>query len=326
MIRFTKFLGVWLAIIGVTTLVVPAAEPPSPYTNVVALRDAHDRSLLRELRQYIESRPKAEDLDQAYQTLFQTVIDHDWFVDHEDLARDYLKSRSEGMAAPLARIISVMGRARSKAFDDAVIAYQDLMRSIGGPEQEDFAQSFTEALASAAAADGKPEVARRVYELLGEKYASSSEKIREKVNLELARLDRVGKPSPELASKDLKNESISLKELKGKYVLIDFWATWCAPCLTELPNLESTYKTIGSKNLEIVSVSLDETAGAVTDFLKARPLAWRQVHNATCGADWVAAFGVGSIPATVLIDPKGVVSRIDLRGPDLEATLKALIQ
>jgi len=73
-------------------------------------------------------------------------------------------------------------------------------------------------------------------------------------------------------------------------------------------------------------VSLDETKEAVTDFVKTRKIRWQQVHNATCGADLVEAYGVGTIPATFLIDPQGIITRLDLRGPALDAALAKIFK
>jgi len=82
----------------------------------------------------------------------------------------------------------------------------------------------------------------------------------------------------------------------------------------------------GGAGLEIIGVSLDENKTAVTDFVKARNLSWPQLHNATSSADLVESFGVGSIPATFLIDPRGTVVRLDFRGKKLDQVLSQLIK
>jgi hypothetical protein len=73
-------------------------------------------------------------------------------------------------------------------------------------------------------------------------------------------------------------------------------------------------------------VSLDESKSALTDFVKARNIPWRQIHNASAGADLVDAFGVKSIPATFLLDPEGVITRLELRGPALDQALAKMLR
>jgi peroxiredoxin len=143
---------------------------------------------------------------------------------------------------------------------------------------------------------------------------------------ELARLDLIGKRAPSVAVNDINGAIFRLDDLRGKYVLVDFWATWCAPCIAEVPRLQSAYARYHAKGLEIVGVSLDETKSAVVDFVKVRKLPWKQVHNGTANGDLVEAFGVRAIPATFLISPEGTIIRLELRGQSLDKALDALIK
>jgi peroxiredoxin len=142
----------------------------------------------------------------------------------------------------------------------------------------------------------------------------------------LKRLDRVGKPAPAFATLDLTGRSIRLADYRGKYVLVDFWATWCTPCISELPRLQAAYRTFHDAGFEIIGVSLDENKSAVADFTKARNVPWPQVHNASSSVDLVELLGVITIPAVYLIDPEGTVVRLDLRGKALEVTLARLMK
>ena len=150
--------------------------------------------------------------------------------------------------------------------------------------------------------------------------------LQQKARADLARLDLVGRPAPRVVAEDLYGAIFRLSDLKGQVVLVDFWATWCAPCLADLPALQAAYSKYHARGFEVVSISLDETADPLVDFVKARKLPWRQVHNATCGGDAVAALGVTNIPATFLGAPDGTIARIDLRGPALEKALGTLIR
>ena len=147
--------------------------------------------------------------------------------------------------------------------------------------------------------EGEFGVARQVLTALLARYKDNPN-VQQKVQNDLKRLDTVGKPAPLFAAVDINGHPIRLDAFRGKYVLIDFWATWCSPCVAELPRLQAAYRLYGGTGLEIIGVSLDENKTAVTDFVKVRNLPWRQLHNATSSADLVESFGVSSIPATYL--------------------------
>src|ERR1051326_5773588 len=83
------------------------------FKSVADLQAAHDRAIIRDLGAYIEQNPKADDLEQAYMTLFNKAIDHDWFSDHETVAKRYLAEQPEGAVRPLAQIITIMARAQA---------------------------------------------------------------------------------------------------------------------------------------------------------------------------------------------------------------------
>jgi peroxiredoxin len=315
-------------ILGILGLVLPGvsarAEGPA-YASVTELISAHDRAIIRDLATYLAEHPKAEDLDQAYLTLFNKAIEHDWFADHAAIAERYLASYPEGAVRPLAQIIATMARAQAGQFDAALARFKELMNGLGKPEQEEFAANFTDTFAGSAIAAGAYPVARQVYETLLARYGQSPA-LRQKIRDDLARLDLIGKPAPSIVARDIKGETFRLADLRGKYVLIDFWATWCAPCVAELPRLQAAYARYHDAGFEIVGVSLDESKSAVVDFARSRKTPWRQIHNASAGADLVEAFGVNTIPATFLIDPQGVITRLELRGPALDQALAKLIK
>jgi peroxiredoxin len=317
-----------LIVLSLLALSTAADDKPAPApapASVAEIQAGHDRALIRDLTAYAAKNPRADDVDQAFMSVFDKVIEHDWFSDHEATALRYLADRPDGPVRSLAQIVSTMARAQAGDFAEALKRYQQLMSSLGKSEQEEFAAEFADSLATSASAAAEYDVARKVYQSLVDRYGDSPA-LKQKVKDELARLDRVGKPAPAFAAKDIKGETVRLDALKGKYVLLDFWATWCAPCVAEMPRLQAAYAKYKGQGLEIVSVSLDESKAAVADFVKARAVPWRQLHNGTCEAEVVEAFGVTTIPATFLIDPRGVISRIELRGPALDQALAKVLR
>lgn len=293
---------------------------------VSEIQSTHDKALIRDLLAYLSKNPRADDYEQAYMKVFDKVIEHDWFADNEAVARKYLAEHPDGPVKSLAQIVATMARAQAGKYGEALTAYNALMAGLGGSDQEEFAANFADTLATAAMGAGENDVARKVYQSLLKKFGGDSPNLTQKVKDELERLDRVGKKAPSVAVNDLGGATIRLDELRGKYVLVDFWATWCAPCVAEMPRLQSAYAKYHARGFEIVAVSLDEAKTAVIDFAKARKLPWRQVHNATAGGDLVDAFGVRSIPATFLIAPDGRIIRLELRGPALDQALETLLK
>ncbi|MFO0954812.1 MAG: TlpA disulfide reductase family protein [Isosphaeraceae bacterium] len=300
------------------------AKPAATARSVAQIEAAHDRALVRDLTAYVEKNPKADDVDQAYMALFDKVIEHDWFTDHEAVAARYLSERPDGPVRSLARIVGTMARAQAGDFSQAIARFQELMKTLGKTEQEEFAVNFTDSLASSAVAVGEYAVARQAYQALLDRFGENPD-LRQKVKGDLARLDLVGKPAPDFTAADVDGKPVRLDQFRGKYLLIDFWATWCAPCVAELPRVQAAYQKYHAKGLEVLAVSLDDTKSAATDYVKARKIPWRQVHNASAGFDLVEAFGVHSIPATFLVDPKGNVVRLELRGTALDAALAQLL-
>ncbi|MEJ0089061.1 MAG: TlpA disulfide reductase family protein [Limisphaerales bacterium] len=129
-----------------------------------------------------------------------------------------------------------------------------------------------------------------------------------------------GAAFPDFSKKDLNGAPISVAGLKGKVVLVDFWATWCGPCREELPNVIATYKKHHTDGFEIIGVSLDSDRDKLDTFLKKEDgMTWPQFYD---GQGWqnelAAKYGVESIPFAILIDQNGKIIGKSLRGDDLE--------
>jgi len=136
----------------------------------------------------------------------------------------------------------------------------------------------------------------------------------------------VGLAFPEFDEKDLDGKPLATANFKGKVVLIDFWATWCGPCVAELPNVLKAYETHHGKGFEIIGISLDDDKDTLTRFIGDKKMTWPQYFDGKRWQNTLAVkYGVNSIPATILLDKEGKIIAKNLRGEALdEAVAKAL--
>lgn len=136
-----------------------------------------------------------------------------------------------------------------------------------------------------------------------------------------------GELAAEIIQPNQEGENVKLSDLRGKYVLLDFWASWCVPCREENPFVVKAYEKYKSKNFEIFAISLDTEKGNWLEAIKKDNLTW--VHGSDLkGQNNSAAevYGVQGIPANYLIDPDGFIIAKDLRGVDLEKELEKIFR
>ena len=139
----------------------------------------------------------------------------------------------------------------------------------------------------------------------------------------------IGTTVTDFAMDDADGKSHRLSEWcgKGNYVLIDFWASWCAPCLRELPNVVKCYDQYHGKGFEVLGISFDNQKDAWLAAVKRLNMAWPQLSDLK-GWNSLAAvvFGIQSIPANILVDPHGRIVALDLRGSALSDKLAEIYQ
>ncbi len=131
---------------------------------------------------------------------------------------------------------------------------------------------------------------------------------------QLTKMEALGKPV-DISFKSLDGRVVDINKLKGKVVLIDFWATWCGPCVAELPNVKKTYAKFHEKGFEIIGISLDQSRDKLSKFVEKEKMPWPQHFD---GQGWkneyAVKYGIQGIPAMWLIDKKGNLVDMKARG------------
>ncbi|HXC97882.1 MAG TPA: TlpA disulfide reductase family protein [Verrucomicrobiae bacterium] len=175
-------------------------------------------------------------------------------------------------------------RALQKDFPDQDVSYQALWIAASLTDVETARGMATEIIAGSAP-EGAKEQARGL----------------------LKRLDAIGKPM-DIQYTAIDGRPVDLAKLKGKVVLVDFWATWCVPCLREMPDVKATYEKLHDKGFEIVGISLDVDKNVLAAFVKENGISWPQYYD---GLRWsnklVMQFGITSVPSMWLVDKQGNV-------------------
>jgi thiol-disulfide isomerase/thioredoxin len=155
--------------------------------------------------------------------------------------------------------------------------------------------------------------------------SSIDEETKESIRRLIRKFDFLGKPI-QLKFTAVDGRAVDLEKMRGKVVLIDFWASWCGPCMAEIPRLRSAYEKLHAKGFEIIGINMDEDKAQMQRVLTSAKMTWPQCFD---GQKWdgplARQFGIMSIPALWLIDKRGVL--VDLQGePNLEEKVEKLLK
>ncbi|SHG35776.1 TlpA disulfide reductase family protein [Pedobacter caeni] len=138
---------------------------------------------------------------------------------------------------------------------------------------------------------------------------------------------QIGQQAPDFTINGLDGKPVKLTDFKGKYVLLDFWASWCMPCRQENPNLVKAYNTYKDKNFTVLGISLDKDPGAWKNAIAADHLAWSHVGELKdFEGPTVRLYQIEAIPSSFLLDPNGKILAKNLRGEELDAFLNKTLR
>ncbi|MBX6316219.1 MAG: TlpA family protein disulfide reductase, partial [Isosphaeraceae bacterium] len=283
----------------------------------------------------LAARQKGAEAEATYRELFYRAINR---RDHEAAAkgaRQYLDAgRTDLELEALATYILALAEAERDQDEKAIEHLQaflkrhpsaDANRKI--PPETIFAvgEAFLQHLIRA----GRYDSARKVCELFLS--GDPDPAVKQHFQGRKAQLDLLGEPAPAIAGKDVDGETVRLADWKGKVILVNFWATWCPPCLADIPHLQSLYARYHNKGLEILGVNVDAEREGVGDRSQARAkvrrflieagIRWPNLLNGEGPDDFTQTYHVTSIPAAFLIDRQGQIVEIESRGQALERAI-----
>jgi thiol-disulfide isomerase/thioredoxin len=206
----------------------------------------------------------------------------------------------------------------------------EFVKGAGASEHEKLAYAHYY-LAETYKAEGKYDPAEAEYKVILRDFSDVNPRLTDVVknNIEGLAAERrlaIGGEPVSFDVKSIEGERLTPAAYRGKVLLIDFWATWCGPCVAEMPNVKSVYAKYHGKGFEIVGISLDQSRDKLDRYLAAQGIEWPQYFDGKWWNNDVAvSYGIKSIPATFLVDKKGKIRYKSLRGRQLEAAVEELL-
>lgn len=266
--------------------------------------DAEDLAVLVEKsRAFIASHPKHKRVDEVYYLLGDALVQLERVEDgievFEELIKDYRHARY------VERCLLDLGLAYDKLskHDLADAAYKKL---VNHPKY------------------GSRSLAKFAKQLLEQDKTTRKGELPKPPGAGMNPGDWIGHPVLDFQVTDLKGKTLSLETYRGQVVLLDFWATWCPPCIAEIPNVRRTYETYKDQKFQIIGISLDRSMEPLKAYIEKEELEW--LHYWDNNGRIRNMYKVSGIPSTFLIDGEGVIRKTNLRGTALKTAVAALVK
>lgn len=276
------------------------------------------------IKSYIQDNPQAPDAESAYEWLFTTAGEHGWEAQSVALAEAYLNRQTGELPhKTLAASIRTIGWAKSGKWDEAMLGFEKQLSEVRLRTPTPTVE-LAQSLATQAQIAGKPEFAQEIFQNLSRSLFLNPT-VRMLCDKKLEKLKLVGQPAPEIGVRDLAGDLVALSDYRGKWLLLDFWATNCPPCLKAFPKLKSLHKSYAAKGFTIVGLSLDDDADTVDSFQNTHSLPWKLALSQTDQGQTRDRYHVPTIPSLYLINPEGRVQVIDPTPQEIEQVLKSAL-
>jgi len=277
----------------IALLLLPSLLSPLFADNAKEISDRHMAAMLQELKTYIAGNPEAADLNEAYELGVQAAY----------------------MTDDTAEVVALLK-----------MQFKGLTAQPGASEEQVIQTGMMLAQFSLQEGDGAP--AREVKEVFDELAAANPDSSYGQVTAALRGMLETPQMGgvPELSGTTLDGKDISLEDYRGKVVLLDFWATWCGPCVEEIPNVKAVYDTYRDQGFEIIGISLDRSIDPLKEFIADKGLEWPTIFDADQKASLADQFGITSIPTLYLVDRDGKIAAMNPRGAALEPAVAKLLK